>query len=171
MWCPKKASCRARHNYANQTAADIFKTIEKIDSGNDVPIIELTETLAKAANYEQYIKDIRAYIQHKIEQGEDVDGWKLVPGRSIRRWIDPEVAENHLSLMFDYDALYTAKFVSPAQAEKLQRGMKKEDWFLDLVEKPEGKPTLVIEADKRKAISYRTPGEIFKEIEDESENI
>jgi len=165
-WCPAKIGCRARFNFTNQTAADIFGAVTKMKSDDDaVTSEELSAILVNAAEYEQYIKDIKEHIVHELQQGRVFDGWKMVHGRSIRRWVDEQSAEMHLGNMFDYDKLYKSKFLSPTQAEKLQRGMKKEDWFLDLVEKPEGKPTLAKESDKRQAIDYRTTSEIFGETE------
>jgi len=164
-WCPAKIGCRARLNFTNQVAADVFKMHAALP-GDEVSEEELAKVLSKAAMYEGYIKDLRLHVQRTIEAGKEFIGYKMVRGRSIRRWIDTYSAEEALSHEFDIDQLYTSKFISPAQAEKLKRGMKKEEWFLDLVEKPEGKATLVKESDKRAPIEYKTTSQIFKQLED-----
>lgn len=169
-WCPAKIGCRARHNFANQTAADVFK-MHAAKPGDEVADEEMAKTLANAEVFETYVKDLRLHVQRQIESGQGFIGYKMVHGRSLRRYIDPTDAEEALNHFYDYDQLYKAKFISPAQARKLAGRDKERLAEIDaLIEKPEGKPTLVKESDKRAPIEYKTASELFKGMKNEQDN-
>lgn len=172
-WCPAKVQCRARNNFANQTAADIFKAHVSLKS-DEVPLIELSETLRKADAYEEYISDLRQWVQQQIEQGSSVPGWKVVAGRSNRRFINEEDAIDWMMANCDgqHDRLFKTKLISPAEAERKFRHWKKDQEFYDLIEKPPGKNKLVIENDPRPALEFKTATEKFKEaIENENTEV
>lgn len=160
-WCPARVGCRARHNFANQTAADVFAAHEKVP--DQVSVEELGELLRLADQFETYVSDIRAHIQRTLEQGLPFAGWKMVHGRSIRRWFNDDDAADWLTKQLGYDEVFNYKIISPAQAERKDRAFKKNDEFLDMVEKPEGKAKLAPESDSRPPIQYLTAAEKFKE--------
>jgi hypothetical protein len=160
-WCPAKSTCRARFNTANQTAADVFGAHAKLP--NEIGLEDIGALLDKAPQLEDYIKDLRVFVQRKLEQGIEVPGWKIVLGRSNRAWVDYSEAEEWLLENFDYEDIYTTKLVSPAQAEKLERTLKKDESFQSLIHKPEGKTTMVREDDKRPAVDFKSASEKFKE--------
>jgi len=160
-WCPAKMKCRARYDLANKTAADVFKNVAKLP--DNVTQEELGELYARAKQLDKYIKDIGAHIMHTIQTGTPWPGYKLVAGRSLRRWKDePDEVIERLGSDIELEDMFKSKLISPAQAEKLNRKLKKEPWFQELIEKPEGKPTLAHESDKRPPLEFRTAAEIFK---------
>ncbi|MCK9410500.1 MAG: DUF2800 domain-containing protein, partial [Bacteroidetes bacterium] len=62
--------------------------------------------------------------------------------------------------------IHEIKLKSPAKVEKLIKPkVRLREDFTSLISKPEGKPTLVTENDKRDAISYRDAAAVFAEIE------
>jgi len=161
-WCPAKTKCRARYNMANQTAADVFAAVEKMP--DEVSKEELAKLYSRSKELTQYIKDIGTLMFEDIQRGIPWPGYKIVRGRSLRKWKDdPTTTIEALTDWLDYDELFTQKLVSPAQAEKKNRALKNDLAFQDLIEKPEGKPTLVEESDKRPAVDYRTVEQIFSE--------
>jgi len=164
-WCPAKMKCRARYNKANTTAADVFASVAKIP--DQVTKEELSKLYARAKELDRYIKDIGAHIQHMLQAGDSWPGYKLVAGRSIRKWAADQEAtiEGLLANGLEFDEIFEHKLISPAKAEKLDRSFKASERFQSLIEKPEGSPTLVEESDKRPAISFRTASEIFKGLE------
>lgn len=164
-WCAAKNQCRARYNMANQTAADIFKAVSGLP--DEVTLEEIAEVLKNAKLVEDHIKDLRLFVQRKLEAGISVPGFKMVRGRSIRRWKDQKTAIKQITALYDYSDCFISKFISPAQAEKLDKTLKKEEWFTGLIEKPEGKPTLVSESDKRAPINYETAEQKFAHLKTE----
>lgn len=159
-WCPAKVHCRARFNWNQQTAADIFKAA--VNAPDDVALAELNNLLGRAKELETYLKDIREYFMRKIQQGIDIPGWKLVAGRSNRRWVSEQKAEAYLLENFDYDQVYKTTLVTAPQAEKLDKSLKYDEEFQALIEKPQGKPTLTHEKDPRPALDFRSAEEKFK---------
>lgn len=91
----------------------------------------------------------------KALQGEKFTGYKLVEGRSIRKVTDPgELAKKLLEKGFSSDKVF-----KPMELEtltNLEKLVGKKDFAViaeGLIEKPQGKPTLVPESDKRPALN------------------
>jgi hypothetical protein len=59
-------------------------------------------------------------VRFRLEQGDDVPGWKMVEKRGYRKWIEDDtvVEAALLTAGMKDDDLHTVKLVSPAQAEK-----------------------------------------------------
>jgi hypothetical protein len=90
--------------------------------------------------------------------GAEPKGFKLVEGRSNRTWVDADAALKLLNNHLTIDELRPrADLISPAQAEKALKGIelstKFENKLQSLITRPEGKPTLAPEDDKRPAIA------------------
>jgi hypothetical protein len=150
-WCPIKTTCKARIKMAFTNAEEIFAEHAKLP---EVDPNDIGELIAKAKEVEQVIKDLTQHATKLIMDGKEVRGYKLVAGRSIRKWVDEESAIEFMTSRADFEDLFTQKFISPTQAEKLLgRDAKKDEDFQAQVYKPEGKPTLVPETDKRRALN------------------
>jgi hypothetical protein len=100
---------------------------------------------------EGWLSSVETVVRERLEAGQDFPGFKIVEGRSLRRWGDESEAEKVLSDLLG-DDLYKKTMISPAQAEK---ALKKDHRKVldDLVVKPAGKPTLAPESDKRPPIN------------------
>lgn len=115
---------------------------------------ELADVLQRARSMNKYASQIETYAATELSHGRGFPGYKLVAGRSIRKWVDENKAEAWLlgnSRIKEGD-LFSKKFISPAQAEKLDRLLKKDNNFSDLIDRPPGKPQLVTDEDPRPAI-------------------
>ncbi len=162
-WCPAKMKCRARFNAASQTAADVFKNVAKLPDG--VTKEELANLYTRAKELDTYLKDIGKHILFTIQSGTPWPGYKVVAGRSIRKWkYDPDEMPGLLEGVIGWDDMFTQKLITPAGAEKIDKTLKKSQVFQDLIEKPEGKPTLAPESDKRAPLEFRSASEIFKNM-------
>jgi hypothetical protein len=167
MSCPIKSTGRHRHTFAQKTASDIFAAHLKLP--DNISDEEITEVLQRADELQQYITDLKNHVFSKILSGQEVKGWKIVSGRSSRKWKDAEAAEAWLNSRFDYTQIYQVKLVTPPQAEKLARDVKKDEEFISLVEKVPGKPTLATESDKRPALESQTAEAVFSAYNEETE--
>lgn len=135
-----------------------------------------TEQLARILRYrklmEGWFSDIAEELTTRALQGDQVEGWKIVQGRSHRRWKDEEVAAEKLGLVGLEEAeIFERKIVSPNKSEKLLKavgigGKLMQSYLRTLVDRPPGKPTLVPAGDNRLAIS--DPTDVF-DVEDEDE--
>jgi len=152
-WCKAKMDCRARYEYASKAATHVFSTFatQTVDA---VRPEELAVLLKDAKVLEQYIKDIKQFALNQCIEGVGFPGHKAVLGRTSRHWKDEREALRFLLTKtdegeFEFDELYVSKFVTPPQAEKLTKLMKKDPEFQDLYRTVPGKPTLVPETDPR----------------------
>lgn len=153
QWCKAKATCPALYDLTQKTLMQSFDVIQ-IDT---LPKAErLTDQQLKLALdsrklIESWLSAVEQYATEQILDGKQLAGYKLVEGRSVRQWVDEQQAQLALAERFDESEIYKKSFISVAQAEKLLG--KKQAALLDsLVTKPQGKPTLAPESDKRAPI-------------------
>jgi hypothetical protein len=100
---------------------------------------------------EEWIKDVRALAHQLLEQGLPVPGFKLVPKRATRQWLDEDKARDALAALLPPDELMVSKLVSPAQAEKALK-KRKIDLPGELVVAVSSGNTLAPESDPRPAV-------------------
>lgn len=108
--------------------------------------------MASKALIEGWISAISTHVTERLETGDGFAGYKLVEGRSTRRWYDDETAEFRLREMVGPEKAVTTKVISPTQAQKVL-GAKRKNEIAEMIVKPAGKPTLVPDSDKRLAIN------------------
>ena len=97
--------------------------------------------------------------------GNEVKVWKAVEGTSRRAWTDQEAAfKAIIDSGVDEAMLYERKPLTLASVEKML-GKKAFGQFSEYVCKPPGKPTLVVESDKREAIDNSVKAEkVFEKV-------
>ena len=149
-FCKCKATCRARAEEALEIAKYEFK---------DPPLLEdeeISDILGRAGKILSWISDVKEYAQEEAEHGRQWPGWKLVEGRSNRKYSDPqEVEKRLLAAGFEKVLLYKdPELLGITAMEKVVGGKKKlETLIAGLIVKPPGAPTLVPESDKRPALN------------------
>lgn len=144
-FCKIAATCRARAEENLKMAEYDFA---------DPPTLshdEIAEILAKAEELQKWAKDITEYALEQAEKhGVKFKGWKLVEGRSNRKYTDEEeVAKVLLAEGFTEEQLFEKKLLTITKMEKLTGKKVFTEKLGELVVKPPGKPTLVPESDKR----------------------
>lgn len=107
--------------------------------------------LKNADLLEGWITDLRALALHMLESNKPVPGYKLVPRRAMRRWVDEDKAGEALVKLVPREEMYKEELLSPAQAEKVlkKRKMELPD---DLVVAVSSGTTLAPESDPRSAV-------------------
>ena len=140
-FCKIKASCRARAETNLELAKHEFRTPAKLSPE------EIAEILPKAEQLADWVEDIKAYALRKAMSGVHFPGFKLVEGRSMRKFTD-ETKVAQIVTTAGYDP-YEKKLLGITAMTK-QLGKKKfEELLSGYVTKPQGKPVLVPESDKR----------------------
>ena len=148
QFCPAKAVCRARAEYCLELARDEFKAPALLTTE------EIGEVLRRAEAIKKWAADIADYALQQALAGEHYDGWKVVEGRSNRKYADEvKVADTLKKAGFDEAMLYERKLLGLTAMEKLVGKKKLTETLGELIIKPAGKPVLVPESDKRDAIS------------------
>lgn len=147
-FCPAKAVCRKRAEYNLELARDEFKAPPLLTDE------EIGEVLRRAEEIQKWTSDIQDYALEQALAGKHFDGWKLVEGRSNRKYADDlKVAEALVAAGYDEAMLYERKLYGITAMEKIVGKKKLTTTLGDLIVKPAGKPVLVPESDKREAIS------------------
>ena len=147
-WCPAKAVCRARAEANLALARYDFKEPDLLDES------EIGEILKKAEELSKWVADIQDYALKQALDGTQYDGWKLVEGRSVRKYADEvKVVDALQKAGYDEAMLYERKLLGITAMEKLVGKKKLGEVCKDLIEKPAGKPVLVPLSDKREAIN------------------
>lgn len=147
-WCPAKAVCRKRAEKNLELAKMEFKSPDLLSAD------EIGEVLRKAEELSKWTSDVQAYALDQALAGEHFDGWKLVEGRSNRTITDQiKAAELLKAAGFDEAILYKHELYGITQLEKNCGKKKLTEVLGDLITKPQGKPVLVPESDKREEIN------------------
>lgn len=145
QFCKAKADCRERAK-ANLEMA-------KFDFA-DPPLLtdeEIEEVLGKVDELVSWANDIREYALQAALSGKEWNGWKVVEGRSVRKYTnDRQVAAAVIAAGFDP---YEQKLLGITEMQKTLGKARFEEILGGLITKPQGKPTLVPASDKRPAMN------------------
>jgi len=147
-WCPAKAICRTRAEKQLDLARYEFQKPALLTNE------EIAEILGKIDELTAWAKDVQDFALQGALDGEHFAGWKLVEGRSVRKYTDDlKVAERLQAAGYPEAAIYERKLLGLTAMEKLVGKKKLTETLGDLIVKPAGKPVLVPESDKRDAIN------------------
>ena len=143
-FCPIKAVCRAR---MEKSTAKLGELKEPYLISHD----ELTDLLHEVDDIEKWAKDVKSYAFEKALNGVTFDGFKLVEGRSVRRYTnEAEIIHTlHESGIDDEMIFQEPKIKTITNLEKAIGKKTVAELIGAYIEKPEGKPTLVPSSDKR----------------------
>jgi len=157
-FCKARYTCPARAAQALAVAKQEFGPIE--DAQPPLPetlsIDRVAQLLPKADLVINWFTDLKAYALKQAEKGTPVPGYKLVEGRSNRKYSDQDAVAKALRAAKIPDEIAYERSLLGITAMETAIGKKKFAEVLgELVTKPEGKPTLVPEGDKRPALTSR----------------
>ena len=113
--------------------------------------IEIAAILVKVDEMISWGNDIKEYALQQAKSGVHFDGWKIVEGRSNRKFTDEAAVASKVKDA-GYDP-YEKKLLGITAMSTLLGKKKFEELLGELVYKPPGKSTLVPESDKRPAMN------------------
>ena len=151
QWCKAKATCPALLKHAEQTISADFDNLYDLPDVDSLTPDKLSVILSNKKLIESWLKAVEEHISHTLLDGEEFPGFKLVAGRSLRKWANEDEAQEQLITLLDEQA-FEKKLLTVAKAEKAL-GAKRKKEIENLIIKPEGKPTLAPESDKRPSIN------------------
>lgn len=160
-FCKAKVKCRERAKLALKAAESDFKKPPLITDEevlNYLPLLDDIKSWAKA---------LQEYATSKaINQGYKWQGFKLVEGRSVRKFKNEEEVAS-ICKANGYEDIYDTSLKSLTELEKLI-GKKNFDELLgSQVYKPLGKPVLAPADDKRAELSTEDVNDEFKKENEE----
>lgn len=144
-FCKVKATCRKRTEYNLELAKYDFEMPATLDDTEIAAILKKVDEMISWGN------DIKEYALKQAQSGVHFEGWKVVEGRSNRKYTDEEaVAFKVKDAGFDP---YEKKLLGVTAMSTLLGKKKFEELLGGLIYKPPGKPALVPESDKRPAMN------------------
>lgn len=145
-FCPAAGSCRTRAEY--------FLALER-HSGKEPGLLtdeELADCLTRIDALGDFAKRLGEYCLNEALSGHKIPGWKIVEGRSVRKYTDEDqVAAKLKAEGYDEALLYERSLLGITKMEGML-GKKAFKQILEgagLVHKPAGAPKLAPDADKR----------------------
>ena len=145
-FCKARHECRAR---ADQQMALMRYDFELPPTLADE---EIEEILGQVDHLVSWAEDVKTYALESAIGGKHWNGFKLVEGRSVRRYTDEEAVAR--AVQADGKNPYEQKLLGITAMTQLLGRKHFEEVLGGLVEKPRGKATLVPESDKRPAMDF-----------------
>lgn len=145
QFCRAKAECRER------AEANLALAVYDFTDPALLQICEIADILGKIDDLLSWGSDVKEYALSKALSGMKFDGWKVVEGRSNRRYTDePAVAKAVTDIGLDP---YELKLLGITAMTSLLGKKRFEETLGGLTFKPTGKPVLVPVSDKRKEMN------------------
>ena len=144
-FCKAKAECRERAAANLELARYEFQPPALLEDD------EIADILGKVDALVAWAADVKEYALQQAVSGKEWSGWKLVEGRSNRKYTnDAIVAATVERAGFDP---YERKLLGITAMQKVLGKTRFEELLAPYIEKPQGKPTLVPESDRRPAMN------------------
>ena len=140
--------CKARHD-----CPDLRRhVLEATES--DIELVEdLGEVLPKLKMIRDWCASVEARAMERLQAGDEIPGWKLVEGRSMRAWGDQDaVMKAAKGAKLKVDEYAPRSLLSVAQLEKHLGKSQFFERFATLVIKKPGKPALAPASDPRPSV-------------------
>lgn len=158
-FCKAKDTCRARAEEYLRLAQMEFRAPALLTDDEIAEVLKVADELAR------WSADVYAYAQDEaVTRGKKWNGFKLVEGRTCRKYTDEEEAAE-AAVAAGYTDIYKKSLIGITEMEKLLGKKKFAEVLGKLVYKPQGKITLVPESDKRQEVMAATAEVDFKEEE------
>ena len=160
QFCKAADRCRARAEAKLALAQFEFRRPPLLTDA------EIGDILLKLDDLTKWAKDILSYAQNEaINHGKEWAGFKLVAGRSNRKYSD-ENAVAAAAIKAGYTDIYKKSLISITEMEALMGKKTFSEILGGLIIKPQGKPTLVPASDKRRAITATGAKQDFQVIKE-----
>ena len=157
-FCKVKATCKALSSFcvgSQQAYPDPRKISKEVMEATILPFLSTFKT---------WLSGIEEYSLEQALSGVQYKGYKIVEGRSIRKITDPTAVMQ----LLDKEGFAKEDYIKPTELrsitdlEKLIGKKRFGTLCSEYIKKPQGKPTLVPESDKRPA--FNQAADDFKDI-------
>lgn len=152
-FCKAKAICRKRAEENLKMAQYDFAPADSLDETEIAAVLDQADELAS------WVTDVKEYALSQALRGVRYPGYKVVEGRSARKYTNEDAVAQVVS-DGGYDP-YAHKVLGLTEMQKLLGRQKFNKLLAAFIVKPQGKPVLVPETDKRPIMN--TAQDDFKE--------
>lgn len=150
QFCKIAPTCRAR------AKANLALAKYEFAAPAELSDAEVADVLARIPQLKSWASDVEAYaLSMAVNQGKTWPGFKVVAGRSIRKYTD-ENAVAKAAEAAGYTDIYDRKLITLTAMEKLMGKATFRDVLGRYVVKPAGKPALVPDSDKRRPLDAQS---------------
>lgn len=164
MFCKVKATCRKRAEVNLESAREelLLPPILTDD--------EVLELLPKLEAIQKWASDLKEYAFDRAKEGHKWNGYKLVAGRANRKYADEKLLIKRLKeLGFTHGQIHSKKLKGLTEmkgtiGKEIMEMLELENHII----RPEGKPTLVPESDKRPELNSKDSA--VKDFEEDIDN-
>ena len=142
-FCPAEAICPAK-----------TQLIDEVKQMENAELV-LSTALPMVEPLQNWIKAVNKLALETLQAGGDIDGYKLVEKRAIRKWTDPDAVTSKIKKMtsIKIDEAMDSKLKSPAQIEKLCKAKGRAfTQFEKYVEKVSSGYNVVCDDDNREGV-------------------
>lgn len=164
QFCRHAAQCPA---LAAEMFAPVPTTAEHVPAAPDPDTLtdeQIATIVTHAGELKKWLTKVEEHALAQATTGYTYPGLKLVEGRSVRRYTDEDTVARTVEAAGE-DPYKPREVLGITAMTKLLGKKRFEELLGDHVHKPEGKPTLVPESDKRPALELATPETVFQPIE------
>ena len=173
-FCKRKGKCKAIGDYQIKVAQAEFSQVvvedNVLEPYNMTPEM-LSRVMKVGPKFIDWFKDVMSYAKGAMINGEvAIPGFKIVEGRSTRQMISPEDISEKLrtSGFVESDYLTEPKLLGITKLEKNIGKKLFTEICGDFIVKPQGKPAIVPETDRRTALDTKQYKMIGQEFDDKN---
>ena len=145
-FCKARYTCRKRSEYHMRLAERDFQQPDLLTDEEILDILPVAESL------NSWVQDLTAYATQRALEGKDWPGYKLVAGRSVRKYTS-EAEVIKAATEAGFTDIYKTTLLGVGDLEKRMGRKKFSEVLGKYVYKPIGAPQLVPESDPRKPYS------------------
>lgn len=136
----------------------------KFKEANTLTDAEIADILDQAPRIKRWLTAVEDYATDQVlTHGKEIPGYKVVEGRSVRVITDKDKAESILESAGIKDIFKPQELKTLTALERLVGKKEFNELLGDLIDKPQGKPTLVPEEDHRKPFTPSSAQDDFDE--------
>ncbi|MBO6293625.1 MAG: DUF2800 domain-containing protein [Selenomonas sp.] len=152
-FCRAHGRCKAQARQQISAFDDFAPAIKSNLTGLLSPE-EMSEALRKGETLVEWFSAVKEAALMRLLEGIPIPGFKIVEGRSSRAWSNQDKALEALEAQgIKRAVIYDSVPKTLAQIEKMLGKQKFDEMVGEFVTKPQGKPTLAPESDKRPVFS------------------
>lgn len=123
---------------------------------------QVATIVAHSGEIKKWLTSVEKFATAQANEGHTYPGLKLVEGRSVRRYTDPDAVAQAVEKVGEDP--WERKLLGITAMQKLLGKKTFDETLGDLLHKPAGAPTLVPASDKRPALTVATPENVFEQL-------